>query len=410
MKHTMNRKALYGAVMAAVGLSMAPVSAQAASYYYSYWDVTNFNLYGEYQKDNNNNGIFDAGDTLVWARPASNSSNPRAATFTSQTGVSSPTAAGNSDVAVITTHVAPPGTFPVDAAQSFVGAAAQNPGENSFAAVGVGSGDQYARADAVMSTLGVVGNGFGGLQSAGERSTLVSEGYSTSSTLYASSAVNKFSGYLDMADPTFDNPIYIDVSGNGSIGPEDDAPGIVDGLVLGSGYDGTNLGWTGRLKIEYDYFYYAELSTDPGDPQATASRNIGLSFSKDNASGAGTPVLTYLDAMYTGSGAGALPNLCDRNGDGSGYTDACADDLVWSGSANLGSDVGPLTNGVAGGKFQQIFDVLDYGSIDTLYYKADLQMNVDGTAQAHSVPEPGMLALMGIGLLGFFAARRKTLS
>lgn len=390
MKHTMNRKALYGAVMAAVGLSMAPVSAQAAAYYYSYWDITSFNLFGEYKKDNNGNGVFDTGDTMVWARPASNSSTPRAATFTSQTGVSSPSSAGGIDVSVITTHVAPPGAFPVDAAQSFVGAAGQNPGQNSFGQVGVGTGDQYARADGIMTTLGVVGNGFGGVQSAGERSTLVSEGYSTSSSVYASSAVSKFSGYLDMADLTFDNPIDLDGDGIFDIG----------------GYDGTNLGWTGRLKVEYDYFFTAQLNSDPGDPQATASRNIGLTFNKDNASGTGTPVLTYLDAMYTGSGAGALPNLCDRNGDGSGYTDACADDLVWSGSVNLGSDIGPLTNGPTGGKFQQIFDVADYGSITTLYYKADFQMNVDGTAQSQAIPEPGMLALLGIGLLGAGVARR----
>jgi len=386
MKHTMNRKALYGAVMAAVGLSMAPVSAQAAAYYYSAMEMTGINLFGQYTKvltwtDSNSDGKYTTGETvlttgLVWARPASNSSDSRAAIFTSQTSVTSPVAAGNADALTITTH-APVLTNPpyiVDAAQSIVGAVTST--ENSFITSNPGATGQvgqYARADAVVTLDGVNFNPFGVAQSAGESSRLVVEGRSTSPTLYASGALNTFSGYLDLADLRFDDTLGL--------------------------YDNTNLGWTGLLKMEFDYNYLAQLSTDPGDPGATLSRSASMTIWEDTTTGTGPiPTATPVAALNTNG------TQCDKNGDGT-YGDFCGTDLVLpTVTRSLGGDYGPSTN-LAGSQFLQIFD-LTLSLPTTLYYELAFQMKVDGTARSQAVPEPGMLALLGIGLLGVGVARR----
>ena len=73
MKQVFSSKALCGALVAA-GIGMAPAGAQAAAYYYSFFELYNINLFGQYMKDGGN-GVWDGdgvnGDSLVWARPRS---------------------------------------------------------------------------------------------------------------------------------------------------------------------------------------------------------------------------------------------------------------------------------------------------------------------------------------------------
>lgn len=373
MKQVFSSKALCGALVAA-GIGMAPAGAQAAAYYYSFFELYNINLFGQYMKDGGN-GVWDGdgvnGDSLVWARPASNSNAPRAAVFTSDTSTTKPTATGDHDESTLTTHAPGPTDFPIDPLQASSGATS---GQNFWGQEGqVG---QYARADALIETAALPNlNPFGVLESGGERSVMVAEGYTTNLTEVASSAVNKFTGYLDMTDLRFDeNPLT-----------------PLDGV-----YDGTNLGWTGFMMIDFKYNYEFELATDPGDIQAIAARNVGLDIYEDNTSGTGTPPSTSLVAQMTGA------SNCDTDGNGT-YGQFCGNALSRSLSRSNGGDFYETSNANAG--FQQIFDLT--GSMGTtLYYELTFQQQVSGAAKAKSVPEPSILALLGLGLLGFGFARR----
>lgn len=367
MKLHMKSKGLSAAIMATMGLITIPTGAHAAAYYYSYFGLDNINLYAEYNRDTDNDGV---ADTTVWVRPASNDTDPRAATFTVKSSASTDTGLSdaNNNSTAFTTHVPPAGTFPLDADQSGVGAVTA--ADNTWTAQG--QAGEYARADANVETTGTLLNVFNVLESSGERTNLVAEGRSTSDVIYGSESAVTFTGYLDMTDLTLDDPA--------------------------GGYDGTNLGWTGRMMLDFDYSYDFELSTDPGDPLAEAARQASFNIFTEAGSGPTTtgPLVAQMKA-----GLGDLN--CDTDGNGTGGQD-CGSELDYNLSRSLGADFSAVS--AAGVSFNQIFDLSNLDP-QAFYYELTFNQTVSGSAQSFNVPEPGTLGLLGLGLLGFGALRRK---
>lgn len=375
-KKQISRKPLSAAVAAATFALAASGGVQAAAYYYSLYDLSNVNVYAEYQKDVNGDGIYneDDGDYTVWARPASNENDPRAATFNSDTSATYTGSNGDTgnDGGAFNSHVPPAGFFPIDAPQSFVtndGTAA--PAENTFAQTSPAAGN-YSRADAYIDTEGVVVNDFNVLESAGETSQLVAEGRSTTTTLFSSQAQSAFTGYLDLEDVTLDDP--------------------GDPLDIGTGYDDTNLGWTGRVMLTFDYATAMVLTTDLGDIQAQATYDISFDLYADTETGDPTSdqLIASMDAVGT-----------DPNCDGA----FCGSELIRTTSRSNGGDFSTSATGT----FMQIWDlnaIMAALEIDpTLYFELTFQHNVAGRAQAQ-IPEPGILALFSLGLLGLGGMRR----
>lgn len=364
-----------------------PSASNAGTYYFSTFTATNINVYAQYTK-----ALVGGGTELVWARPASDDSGTHQATFTSSANASyfptvGPSQNSNPTIVTktITTHVPPAGTFPISTQEAFINInGATNPGQDQYGQSNGYEGPtpypdlnntSFTRSDSNIDNLGAVVNPFGVLESAGEKFQTVAEGSLFEHGIVQSTATAQFSGWADLSDKTFD------------------AASLPSGAPGGppTPYDGANnLGWTGLVKLSFDYSGQLQLRTDHADDYAQANYSFQTQFFDSNggivAAATQNPGIP-LNAPLSNS------NTVNAGGDFNFVVPSTHYEYTWN---------------LAGTSVWPGYPVYPTAP-NILNFQISVAQNVFGTARDFTeVPEPASIFLMGAGLMGLkrFGSRK----
>jgi hypothetical protein len=163
--------------------------------------------------------------------------------------------------------------------------------------------------------------------------------------------------------------------------------------------------WTGKLSATYDYLLHAKGSFD-GTSQLTLDLDFGTVFLGDSASlgfsifnASGDRVGLDLDSILgSGDTAKLFTNLSLFSGLGAGSSNTF---LASFDTSSLGLFSASYTLGLSDA---------DVGASSSRFKNYSLTLNLKGEVrerQSNGIPEPGILGLLGIGLLGLAMGRRQ---
>ncbi len=163
------------------------------------------------------------------------------------------------------------------------------------------------------------------------------------------------------------------------------------------------LRWEGNLSLTYNYQLHAASSFNDSSSQLTLDLDFGTVFLGDAVADLGF-------SIYNGAGDRVGLNLDTVSGNGS--------------TAQLTTDLSPFSALAAGSSYDFLaslntsaigaynatytlnFSDEDVGASSSRFNNYQMTLNLRGTVEQR-IPEPGVLTLLGIGLLGLRFAQRK---